>query len=373
MAGGRLLDLEVGPFALEGGGRLERVRVRLGVWGELDASRTGEAILVTHPLTADARAGAVDGQAGWWDALVGAGRLLDPRLAPVVCMNVLGSCYGTTGPADLAPDGRPWGLRFPAVTVRDMVRLQAMALDRLGVGRLRLVIGGSLGGMQAIEWARLFGERVRKAVAIGATDRMLPQALAWNAVQRSAIVSDPEFDPARPGPTPGLGRAREIAMITYRGERSMERQFGRRLLPGADPLALDAPAFAVEAYLQHHGKRLRDRFDALSYLVLIRAMDSHDATAQPASGPAPGRAAPVVYVGITSDLLFPAERVRESAVEARRRGQDASYVPFHSDYGHDAFLVEAEELARCLAPALVDVLPEPNAAPSVPPPLGARA
>ncbi len=353
MAGGRLIDIEVGPLVLESGACLGRVRVRTGVWGELGAA---EAVLVTHPLTADARAGAVDGEPGWWDALIGAGRLFDPERAPVVAMNVLGSCYGTTGPGDVGPDGEPWGLRFPVVTVRDMVRLEALALDRLGVGRLRLVIGGSLGGMQAAEWARLYGDRVAKAVAIGATDRMLPQALAWNAVQRSAIVSDPAFDPRRPGPTAGLARAREIAMVTYRGDRSMERQFGRRLMPGARSLELDAPSFMVESYLRHQGERLRDRFCALSYLVLIRAMDSHDTAAEGPGLPAAGASAPIVYVGISSDILFPAERVRESATEARRRGQAASYLPFVSDYGHDAFLVEAGALADVLRPALIDVL-----------------
>jgi homoserine O-acetyltransferase len=297
----------------------------------------------------------VDGQRGWWEGLIGEGRLFDPAQAPVVCMNVLGSCYGTTGPGDDAPDGHPWGLRFPVVTVRDMVRLEALTLDHLGVGRVRLVIGGSVGGMQAAEWARLYGGRVRKAVSIGAPDRMLPQALAWNAVQRSAIVSDPDFDPARPGPTAGLARAREIAMITYRGDRSMERQFGRRLMAGAQSLELDAPSFEVESYLRHQGERLRDRFDALSYLVLIRAMDSHDTHAELAPAPV-DPPAPIVYVGISSDILFPAERVRESATEARRRGQAASYVPFVSDYGHDAFLVEAEALGRTLRPALLDVL-----------------
>jgi homoserine O-acetyltransferase/O-succinyltransferase len=352
VAGGRLIDVEVGPLGLESGAVLERVRVRVGVWGELDGA---EPVLVTHALTADARAGAVDDHPGWWDPLIGEGRLFDPAQAPVLCMNVLGSCYGTTGPGDPAPDGQPWGLRFPVVTVRDMVRLEAMVLDSLGVERVRLVIGGSVGGMQAAEWARLFGGRVRKAVSIGAPDRMLPQSLAWNAVQRSAIVSDPEFDPTRPGPTPGLARAREIAMITYRGDRSMERQFGRRLMPGAQSLELDAPSFAVESYLRYQGERLRDRFCALSYLVLIRAMDSHDIFAPLEVAP-PGPPAPIVYVGISSDILFPAERVRESATEARRRGQAASYLPFVSDYGHDAFLVEAEVLGRALRPALIDVL-----------------
>ena len=352
MAGGRLVDVEVGPLGMDSGAVLERARVRVGIWGELSG---GEPVLVTHALTADARPGEVDGVKGWWDPLIGAGRLFDPLRAPVLCMNVLGSCYGTTGPGDPGPDGEAWGLRFPVVTVRDMVRLQALVLDHLGVGRVRLVIGGSLGGMQAAEWARLFGGRVRKAVSIGAPDRMLPQSLAWNAVQRNAIVSDPEFDPRRPGPTPGLARAREIAMITYRGDRSMERQFGRRLIAGAQSLELDAPSFAVESYLRYQGERLRDRFCALSYLVLMRAMDSHDTFAELPQPPV-DPPAPIVYVGITSDILFPAERVRESATEARRSGQRASYLPFASDYGHDAFLVEAEALGQALRPALIDVL-----------------
>lgn len=360
MAAGRLIDLEVADFAVEAGVRLGRVRVRLAIWGDVGA---GEPVLVTHALTMDARAGPVAGAGGWWGPLFEPGLVLDPARRAVICMNVLGSCYGTTGPSDPGPDGRPWALRFPPVTVRDMVRLQAAVLDRLGVGRLRLVIGGSLGGMQAIEWARLFGPRVGKAVAIGATDRMLPQALAWNAVQRSAIVSDPHFDPDRPGPTPGLGRAREIAMITYRGDKSMERQFGRRPADGGEPLDLDGPAFAVESYLQHQGMRLRDRFDSHSYLVLMRAMDSHDVdAASPLARPA-GPPAPIVYVGISSDVLFPAARVRESAFVARRRGQAASYVAFASDYGHDAFLVEAETLARLLEPELADLVAAPQADP----------
>jgi homoserine O-acetyltransferase len=356
---GEVRDLTLPSLPLEGGGCLSPLRLRLAVWGELVPGR--EAVLVTHPLTADHAAARLRDQPerpGWWEGVVGEGRLLDPTRVPVVCMNTVGSCYGSTGPLDVAPDGLAYGSTFPGVTVRDMVRAQAMALEYLGVGRIT-VVGGSLGGMMALEWARLYPDRVRLAVAIGASHRLGPRALMWNAVQRRAIVEDPAFHPRVPGATPGLARAREIAMITYRGDGSLERQFGRRLLPGAHPLSLSAPAYEVESYLLHQGERLRARFDVHSYLVLLRAMDSHDLTAPVPGAPPPHRWAPVVYVGIRSDALFPASQVRHSAATARRWGQTVHYVHVDSDYGHDAFLVEQPLLAARLWPYLAPAVGSP--------------
>jgi len=354
----RRLNLDIGAFMTEEGATIPRVTLRTVVYGELRPG--GDAVLALHPLTGNAEPVRVpddrSGAGGWWDDLIGPGRLLDPGRVPVIAMNVIGSCYGSTGPGDVAPDGKPWGLRLPALTVRDMVRAQARALDRLPVGRLT-VLGGSLGGMLALEWARLFPARVRLAVAIGASDALGPRALMENAVQRQAILTDPDFDPLRPGPTRGLALARQIAMITYRGGASLDRQFGRRRIPQARTLHPTEPTFAVETYLAHQGERLTERFCALSYLMLIRAMDSHDVTESVPDAVPPAAAAPVHYVGISSDTLFPPGEVRQSAQRAARRGQRAGYTLFRSGYGHDAFLVEARALAPLLAPVLRAVLP----------------
>ena len=351
----RRLDVAIGSFRTEGGGEVPNASVRAVIYGELTPGC--DATLVLHPLTGNAEPVSLPGDpssaGGWWDGLVGEGRLLDPGREPVIAMNVLGSCYGSTGPAHIAPDGQPWGLRLPAFTIRDLVRAQARVLDAISV-RAVTAIGGSLGGMLALEWARLFPERVRQSVVIGASDALGPRALMENAVQRQAIVTDPDFDPLRPGPTRGLALARQIAMITYRGDASLSRQFGRRRIHGAKSRSLHPTQaeFAVETYLEHQGRRLTERFCALSYLMLLRAMDSHDATEPVPDAVPPSRSAPVHYVGISSDTLFPALEVRQSAGRALSRGQSTTYSHFRSAYGHDAFLVETRQLAPLLRPLL---------------------
>ena len=295
-------------------------------------------MLVCHALTGSADVDA------WWPALLGAGRTLDPERDLVVCANVLGSCYGTTGPTSPRPGtAAPWGPDFPAVTVRDMVRLQRELLAALGVRRLRLVIGGSLGGMQALEWAATFPGLVDAVAVIAAPGRHPAWATALSAAQRAAIVADPRFAggryPAAEGPRDGLAAARMMAMCSYRSPASFGQRFGRAVG--------DDGRFEVERYLQHHGERLVDRFDANTYLTLVAAMDSHDV--------ARGRGeyedvlrtllVPTLLVAIDSDVLYPPSELEELAELL----PDASLATLRSLHGHDAFLIagtEVDDLVR---------------------------
>ncbi len=331
----RFLDLDR-PFALESGEALPGVRVAYRTWGTL-APGGDNAVLVCHALTGSADLDR------WWGGTLGPGRAFDPSGDFVICTNVLGSCYGTTGPVSLRPDGvGPWGPDFPAVTVRDMVRLQAELLDRLGVRRVRLVTGGSLGGMQALEWTAMFPERVGAAAIIAAPARQSAWAIALSHAQRAAIEADPRFRdgryPADDPPRDGLAVARSIAMCSYRSWESLESRFGRREAPGG--------GFEVESYLRHHGRKLADRFDANSYLTLTRAMDTHD-VGRGRGGVEAALAAiavPVLVVAIDSDQLFPAEE-QWRLVEGLPRGCLAWLA---SPHGHDAFLIETGEINRLI-------------------------
>jgi len=327
--------LDIGaPFSLESGEILERVQVAYRCWGRL-APSAGNAVLVCHALTGSAD---VD---RWWEGMLGEGRALDPARDFIVCANTLGSCYGTTGPASHRPGGDgPWGPDFPRVTIRDMVRLQSQLLDRLGIQRLRMVIGGSLGGMQALEWAASFPERVESAVVIAAPARQSAWPIALSHAQRAAITADPRFRhgryPPDDPPKEGLAVARMIAMCSYRSWESLEGRFGREEAPGG--------GFQVESYLRHQGRKLAGRFDANSYIALTRAMDSHDL----GRGRGGVRAAlagveqPVLVVAIDSDVLFPAEE-QWQLVEGLPQGRLGWLA---SPHGHDAFLIETEALGR---------------------------
>ncbi|MEM6796911.1 MAG: homoserine O-acetyltransferase, partial [Acidobacteriota bacterium] len=241
-----------GAFRLESGVEIESVEIAYRTWGRLDASGSN-AVLLCHALTGSADADL------WWNELFGSGRTLDPERGDfIICSNVLGSCYGSTGPASAGPDGRPWGSAFPAVTIRDMVRAQAALLDHLGVRRLRLVAGGSMGGMQALEWPLLFPDRVDAVAAIGCSARHSAWCIGLSEAQRQAITADPKwrggrYPPADP-PAAGLAAARAMAMCTYRSWASFEQRFGRDLY--AQESAEGGPApFAVESYLRHHGTK----------------------------------------------------------------------------------------------------------------------
>jgi homoserine O-acetyltransferase/O-succinyltransferase len=325
------------PLVLESGVELAQVNIAYRTWGYLNTAGDN-AVLVCHALTGSAD---VD---SWWPALLGPGRALDPERDFVVCSNVLGSCYGTTGPTSPAPGGGvAWGPAFPAVTVRDMVRLQRALLAALGVRGLRLVIGGSLGGMQALEWVASFPALVEAAVVIAAPGRHSAWATALSAAQRAAIEADPRFRgghyPAEDPPRDGLATARMIAMCSYRSPESFRGRFGREVGPDG--------RFAVEGYLRHHGDRLVARFDANTYLTLVGAMDSHDV--------ARGRGeyaevlrrvrVPTLVVAISSDVLYPPEEVGELA----RRLPHATLELLSSPHGHDAFLTEGEVVATLVA------------------------
>jgi homoserine O-acetyltransferase/O-succinyltransferase len=326
------LDLP-GPFFLESGARLPAVRVAYRTWGTLDA-HGGNAVLVCHALTGSAD---VD---RWWGALLGPGRALDPEHDFVVCSNVLGGCYGTTGPTSLRPDGRPWAAAFPDVGVRDIVRVQAALVEALGVKRLRLVIGGSLGGMQVLEWALSFPERVQAIAPIAIAARHSAWAIAISETQRQAIAADPRWRgghyAAEEPPAAGLAAARMVAMCSYRSRESLEPRFGRER-------AADG-RFAVESWLHHHGRALVDRFDANSYVALTRAMDTHD-VGRGRGGWREALAtvkAPALVLSIDSDVLYPPVEQEQLAAALPH----ARLVTLQSPHGHDAFLIEGEAVGE---------------------------
>jgi homoserine O-acetyltransferase len=324
-------DVAIGSLALDCGVTLADVVQRVTVYGDL-ASDGANAVLVAHALTGSSRA------ADWWPGIVGAGRLLDTSRYAVVGINALGGCYGSTGPASLGPDGRPYGDEFPVVSVPDIVRAQAAALERVGIARLHAVAGGSLGGMQALQWACDRPERVAHAIVIGAYDHFSPMGIGLNAVAREAIRNDP----AR-----GIELARKIALLSYKSETLLERRFGRRPdRGGGDPYARAADRFDVEGYLDHQAARFSRRMDPNAYLTLARAMDLFDVRDRPIGLPFPA----LTFVGIGNDWLFTPRLVRAAAERFARAGARSTYLELASEHGHDAFLAEPEALAELLAP-----------------------
>ncbi|RPI24927.1 MAG: homoserine O-acetyltransferase [Actinobacteria bacterium] len=314
-----------GAFPLSGGGTLTGVRVAYRTWGR----PSNTAILVCHALTGSADAD------DWWGGLFGTGRAFDPERDYIVASNVLGGCYGTTGPTDTPPGGPvPFGPDFPALTIEDMVRLQALLLDHLGVQRLSLVTGGSMGAMQALQWAATYPDRVEATAPIAIGGAQSAWALALSEAQRAAIVGDPNFrggryQPAFP-PAAGLAAARMVAMASYRSPHEFTSRFGRERI-GDD--------FAVQSYLRYQGQKLVDRFDANTYLTLIAAMDSFDLADRVAKIDTPA-----LVVGISSDVLYPVSEVRALAGALPR----AEFALLNAPHGHDAFLIETAPLNRMI-------------------------
>jgi homoserine O-acetyltransferase len=357
------LHHRIGSLEPELGGHLRDVTLAYETWGELDPA--GEnAVLLVHALTGDSHAagGPSPGhrRGGWWDAMVGPGRPIDTGRYFVVCSNVVGGCYGSTGPASEDPEGgRPYGMRFPLVTIRDMVRAQKRLLDDLGVRRLRLVIGGSIGGQQALEWAVEFPEFVEKAVPVAATGALGPQGIGMSEIGRRAIMADPDWregDYYGTGKSPdiGLSIARMAGMMTYQSAPGQWERFARRR--ASRPALHDefGGRFEIESYLHYQGQDLTRRFDANSYLYLSRAMDLYDVAAgYESEEEAYGRIeAEVLFVGISSDWLFPAAEVRASAEKARATGAQAHYAEIGTLSGHDAFLKDWNELRAAVTPFL---------------------
>lgn len=351
-----------GNFILESGASLKSVIVNYQTYGTL-APGKDNAIYIAHALTGGSLVGPPPQQGkekGWWEPLIGPGRPLDTNRYFIVCSNILGSCYGSTGPASLdAATGKPYGMGFPVVTIKDMVRAQKILLEHLGVKELITVIGGSMGGMQALEWAVMYPKMVRSVMAIATSGRFSPIGVAFNQAARRAIMNDPDWRRGqyygKEFPRQGLALARIIATITYRSNESFERRFGRELQKAEDcnPFAF-YEQFAVESYLNHQGEKLTHRFDPNSYLYLSKAMDLHDLSRGYTSYEAALRriSAMVFLLGISTDILFYPREVRGLAIEMRRCGVDARYDELVSPHGHDAFLMEFEQMEeyihRCL-------------------------
>src|ERR687893_1680021 len=353
----------IGSFEPELGGDLEEVTLAYETWGELDSS--GEnAILIVHALTGDSHcAGGVSEayrRGGWWDEMVGPGRPVDTDEHFVVCSNVLGGCSGSTGPASVDPEtDRPYGMRFPIITIRDIVRAQKRLLDDLGVRKLEVVIGGSIGGQQALEWVVEFPEFVERAVPVAATGALGPQGLGMSEIGRRAIMADPDWqggDYYGTGRSPetGLAIARMAGMLTYQSAEGQWERFGREEATRPALHEEFGGRFEVESYLHYQGRDLTGRFDANSYLYLTRAMDLYDVGAGYASHEEAYERirAEVLFVGISSDWLFPAREVRAAAELAKASGAEAHYEEIQSPNGHDAFLKDWDELRAAVGPFL---------------------
>ena len=367
----RTLTLD-GLFALASGRTLESVEVAYETYGTLDADGSN-AVLVCHALSGDSHvAGLRPGEdparakAGWWDIMVGPGKAIDTERFFVVCANVLGGCSGTTGPASTDPStGGPYASRFPLVTIEDMVDAQARLLDALGARSIAAVVGGSMGGMQALAWARRYPERVRAVVADATTTRLGAQAIAFNEVGRQAILTDPDFaageyyGKARQ-PDVGLGIARMIGHITYLSDDSMRAKFGRKRLERTDYSYEFVHDFEVESYLAHKGRTFVERFDANTYLYMTKAMDYFDLAADsPSLAEAlRGTKARWLVLSFSSDWLFPTSSSLELVRALQAVGAEVSYAEIESPYGHDAFLLEPERQHSYIAPFLARVSEE---------------
>lgn len=349
---------EAEPFRLDHGGELPGVTLAYETWGRLN-ERRDNAVLVLHALTGDAHAAGLrtpdERKPGWWDGAVGPGKAIDTNRWFVICSNVLGGCGGSTGPRSLDPrTGRRYNLRFPLVTVRDMVRAQQRLIEHLGIARLRAVVGGSIGGMQALEWAVTFPEMVELAISLAATARFHAQGIAYNEVQRRAIMLDPRWREGEyeddEGPADGLALARMLGMITYQSDPLLTARFDRRPATRPSRWPEFGSRFDVEGYLQYQGDALVRRFDANTYLYLSRAMDLHDVAVGHASYAAALEriAARVLLVGVTTDILFPDSHVQALAADLARAGKSVDYCQLDSIHGHDAFLVEFEKMEAIL-------------------------
>jgi homoserine O-acetyltransferase/O-succinyltransferase len=347
-----------GPLALDGGGSLAPVELAYATYGTL-APDASNAVLVCHALTGDHHVASEHprtGKPGWWARMVGPGRPIDTDRWFVVCANVLGSCMGSSGPASTNPaTGRPWGMAFPVITVRDMVRAQAMLLDQLGIRRLAAVVGGSMGGMQALSWAATFPDRVGAALVIASAARHSAQNIAFHEVGRQAVMADPNWNNgdyyAGEPPAAGLAVARMAAHITYLSEAGLTEKFGRRLQArDAKSFGFDAD-FQVESYLRHQGLAFVDRFDANAYLYITRAMDYFDLAEEHGGrlADAFGRDTRFALVSFDTDWLYPTAESRRVVQALHAAGAPASFVELASPYGHDAFLLDVPALDRVVA------------------------
>ena len=341
-------------LALQSGATIGPVTLAYETYGTLNETGSN-AILICHALSGDAHVAAHPGtegqKPGWWDEAVGPGKAFDTNRYFVICSNVIGGCYGSTGPSSTNPrTGHPYGLTFPVITVRDMVEAQRLLLDAIGVNELLAVAGGSLGGMQALQWSVSYPERVRSAIVLASTARVSAQCIALNEVPRQAIYADSNWNRGNyygsTAPSAGLAVARMVGHISYLSDKSMRSKFGRRLRDGQAYGFDFAPEFQVETYLRHHGDRFTERFDANTFLYLTKAIDYFDLSLglPDLSDAFRSVSARFLVLSYSSDWLYPPSQSVELVRALLKNGIDATYLEIKSDYGHDAFLLEAEHL-----------------------------
>lgn len=360
---GRRQFADLGPFALESGGRLPAVRLAYETWGEL-APDGSNAVLVLHALTGDSHVTGPAGEGhptpGWWESMVGPGAPIDTDRWFVVAPNVLGGCQGSTGPSSTAPDGRPWGSRFPRVSVRDQVAAEVRLADLLGIRTWALVIGASMGGLRVLEWAASEPQRVDAFAAIATAAQTSGDQIANFHTQLAAIHADPGFRggdyydaPDGEGPHLGLGLARQIAHQSYRSAYELDERFGRIPQGAEDPL--EGGRFAVQSYLEHHGDKLARRFDANTYVTLTRSMITHDLGRD--RGGVDNALAQVtargLVIAVDTDRLFPVAQSERIAQHVPGAGP---LRVVHSDYGHDGFLIEADQVGAHVADFLGELV-----------------
>jgi homoserine O-acetyltransferase len=356
---------------LECGRTLGPIHVAYETYGRLNADRSN-AILICHALTGDSHVAGyhseTDRKPGWWEIMVGPGKGIDTNRYFVICSNVLGGCKGTTGPSSINPaTGRPWGLDFPVITIEDMVKVQKRLVEHLGIDRLLCVTGGSMGGMQVLEWAVRYPDAIASAIPIATTARLNAQSIAFDAVGRNAILADPNFAGGQyhdgPGPDRGLSIARMVGHITYLSEQGMHEKFGRQLR-NAQTYKYDFTSeFSVETYLDHQGRIFVERFDANSYLYITKAIDYYDLAAQRGGSLEEAfRAARARFLvlSFSSDWLFTSAQSRQIVDALLACGRDVSYSEISSPYGHDAFLLEPEIIGRLISGFLARVEGKPR-------------
>jgi homoserine O-acetyltransferase len=348
-----------GPLALDGGGELAPVEIAYETYGTLNSDATN-AILICHALTGDQHVASnhsITGKPGWWARMVGPGKPVDTDRFCVISSNVIGGCMGSSGPESIGPDGASFGMNFPVITISDMVRAQALLLDHLEITRLNAVIGGSMGGMQALSWAAIYPERVASAVIIASTARHSAQNIAFHEVGRQAIMADPNWREGNyyadgRSPDDGLAVARMAAHITYLSEQGLTEKFGRRLQNrDVKTFGFDAD-FQVESYLRHQGLSFTDRFDANSYLYITRATDYFDLAEDYGGHLAhafKGATTRFCVISFDSDWLYPTSESRIIVHALNASGAPVSFVELSSPFGHDSFFLELPELDRVIS------------------------
>ncbi|OFL92222.1 homoserine O-acetyltransferase [Corynebacterium sp. HMSC055D05] len=348
---GQLATVAIGDVVTEAGEVIADTRIAYRRWGALQGDPNGvnNVILVEHALTGDSDA------ADWWSEAIGPGKALDTDEWCVICTNALGSCYGSTGPASEHPDGGVWGSRFPAITIRDMVHAEHAFLDRLGIGRVHAVIGGSMGGARTLEWTLLYPEQADYALVLAVSARASAWQIGIQTAQITSITQDPawqggDYHGTGQSPDAGLAAARRIAHLTYRGEMEIDERFGTSAQTGENPLGpfrQDGQRFAVQSYLEHQGTKLTERFDAACYVTLTEALNRHD-IGRGRGGLNKALASstvPTMIVGVDTDILYPYHQQEHIS---RNLGNLLAMSKLSSPVGHDAFLVEARQMDRIL-------------------------